>query len=434
MSLKKLCLAFFSALFLCLSFGQTAHAQGSCLYPCDVSFDPSTQRASVEFDQGCRLPGTYSLNVVGQNYNTLEVEYTYQAIPLNEGVTEVPIQPFPIEGRSPALMLYDSQGQYACGLYGTELQWEIQRARAQCSWQPMESPGDFRFCVAYPDNYSGQNTIASFYCANSGNINDCGGIIEQIRQSFGVNVPTMNLTPVQTGTGFLNCLELRGYNAEAVAGQAAWQTARSCGQEAAVVLGSTAATTLLPAGRLLRVVVGLDAIQSVTQRECVARALDAAPLYRGEVKTTGGESLCTADLRLSYQGALPQVVEEGEQLPDYDYCKQVPTDQQAACQACVGENPETSGRLYTAVGCIHVEGESLAADLIRLFLGLAGGIALLSILAGAFLFTTSQGESNRVKQGKELITAAIAGLFFIIFSVIILDFIGVKILQIPGLG
>lgn len=121
-------------------------------------------------------------------------------------------------------------------------------------------------------------------------------------------------------------------------------------------------------------------------------------------------------------------------LPDFDYCLQVPLEQQEACKKCVGEDPSESGNLYTAVGCVRVDEQGLAADLIRLLLGVAGGVALLSILAGAFMFTTSQGESNRVKQAKERITAAVSGLLFIIFVVIILDFIGVRILQIPGLG
>lgn len=157
------------------------------------------------------------------------------------------------------------------------------------------------------------------------------------------------------------------------------------------------------------------------------------------VRNASGEALCLAG-----GPEVENTVVESVPIPPFDYCGQVPgknepNSQYAQCQECIAKGGVDAsgnpiGTLYTAVGCIHVEGESLAADLIRLFLGIAGGVALLSILAGAFLFTTSQGESNRVKEGKELITAAIAGLFFIIFSVIILDFIGVKILQIPGLG
>lgn len=90
--------------------------------------------------------------------------------------------------------------------------------------------------------------------------------------------------------------------------------------------------------------------------------------------------------------------------------------------------------IYTAVGCIGADSESIVTSLVRIGLGIAGGIALLMILAGAFLFTTSQGDPKQASQAKELITSAIMGLLFVIFSVTILQFIGVTILQIPGFG
>jgi hypothetical protein len=91
-------------------------------------------------------------------------------------------------------------------------------------------------------------------------------------------------------------------------------------------------------------------------------------------------------------------------------------------------------KIYTAVGCMSVSGEELAGDLIRFLLGVAGGVSLLSMLGAAFILSTSRGESAKVKSAKELITASVTGLLFLIFSVIILQFIGVTILKIPGLG
>jgi hypothetical protein len=65
-------------------------------------------------------------------------------------------------------------------------------------------------------------------------------------------------------------------------------------------------------------------------------------------------------------------------------------------------------------------------------MGIAGGIAFLLIVIGAFQIILSAGNPDRVKAGKEMITAALAGLFLIIFSVFILKLIGADILQIPG--
>ena len=50
------------------------------------------------------------------------------------------------------------------------------------------------------------------------------------------------------------------------------------------------------------------------------------------------------------------------------------------------------------------------------------------------MFTTSQGDPKRASEARELITSAVLGLVFIIFSVTLLQFIGVTVLHIPGFG
>jgi hypothetical protein len=90
--------------------------------------------------------------------------------------------------------------------------------------------------------------------------------------------------------------------------------------------------------------------------------------------------------------------------------------------------------IYTSLGCIGASSETIVTQLVRIGLGIAGGVALLMILAGAFIFSTSQGEPKKASEAKELITSAVLGLIFIIFSVTILQFIGVTILRIPGFG
>jgi len=70
--------------------------------------------------------------------------------------------------------------------------------------------------------------------------------------------------------------------------------------------------------------------------------------------------------------------------------------------------------------------------ILRWAIGIGGGIAFLLIVYSAFMIMTSQGNPERLKAGQELLTSAIAGLIMLIFSVFILELIGVKILQIPG--
>jgi len=90
--------------------------------------------------------------------------------------------------------------------------------------------------------------------------------------------------------------------------------------------------------------------------------------------------------------------------------------------------------IYTAIGCIGADSESIITRLVRIGLGISGGVALLMILAGAFIFSTSQGDPKKAGEAKELITSAVIGLIFIIFSVTLLQFIGVTVLRIPGFG
>jgi hypothetical protein len=140
---------------------------------------------------------------------------------------------------------------------------------------------------------------------------------------------------------------------------------------------------------------------------------------------------------------LPPVQAAGEQLDPFNFCSQIPSGSPtyADCQACYSPfdndgdgDADGANKLYTALGCISVSEQALAGDLIQLLLGVAGGVALLSLIAASAMFTLSQGDTGQVKNAKELMTASVSGICFIIFSVIILDFVGVQVLRIPGLG
>ena len=100
-------------------------------------------------------------------------------------------------------------------------------------------------------------------------------------------------------------------------------------------------------------------------------------------------------------------------------------------------NPKGScaeDEVNTALGCISTDVESggFINSLLQLAIGLGGAIALLLILGGVFIITTSAGIPEKLNQGKELITSAISGLLFIILSIVLLNLIGIKILSIPG--
>lgn len=88
----------------------------------------------------------------------------------------------------------------------------------------------------------------------------------------------------------------------------------------------------------------------------------------------------------------------------------------------------------TAIG--EICGLDNPANFVSWFLtfaiGIAGGIAFLLIIFGAFQILTSSGNPEKIQAGKELITSALAGLLLIIFAVFILRLIAAEILKIPG--
>lgn len=94
----------------------------------------------------------------------------------------------------------------------------------------------------------------------------------------------------------------------------------------------------------------------------------------------------------------------------------------------------TNAGVETAIGCIPTKPQEFVAGLFKFGVSMGGGIALLLMAAGVFQMMTSAGNPEGIKKGSEQITNAVIGLLFIIFAVLLLQVIGVDILQIPGFG
>lgn len=88
--------------------------------------------------------------------------------------------------------------------------------------------------------------------------------------------------------------------------------------------------------------------------------------------------------------------------------------------------------ILTAIGCVPTDPQKLIQGLFRVGIGLGGAAALLLMIGGAFQFITSAGNPDAVKSASETFTQAIIGLLVIIFAVLLLQIIGVDILNIPG--
>lgn len=126
----------------------------------------------------------------------------------------------------------------------------------------------------------------------------------------------------------------------------------------------------------------------------------------------------------------------GSQASEYKICDQIPeslSDQRLSCLDCVGDE-DGYGGIWTAIGCIPNDPETIVKVFLRFGLGMGGGVALLMILGAGFMLTVSQGDPKQTDTAKQWLSSAIAGLLFIIFSVTILQFIGYNVFQIPGFG
>lgn len=99
---------------------------------------------------------------------------------------------------------------------------------------------------------------------------------------------------------------------------------------------------------------------------------------------------------------------------------------------CTATSSGGCSQVETAIGTIPTDPSGLVQTIFRILLGLSGGVAMLLIIAAGYEMMTSQGNPEKVKGARERLTSAIVGLLFIIFSLAILQIIGVEILQIPG--
>lgn len=108
---------------------------------------------------------------------------------------------------------------------------------------------------------------------------------------------------------------------------------------------------------------------------------------------------------------------------------QKPPDWQQ-CMDCTTKPSHT----WTVVGCVPNTAYGLGQKILSLSVSIAGGVAFLSFLYGAFLILTAKGDREQLENGKDILIKSIGGLFIILFAVFILNFVGVEVLKIPGFG
>ena len=76
--------------------------------------------------------------------------------------------------------------------------------------------------------------------------------------------------------------------------------------------------------------------------------------------------------------------------------------------------PPSEYKLTNPLGVTDIS--VIIGRIIKTFLGIVGGIALMVFVYGGVMWMTARGDQSQVKKGQEALTAAVIGLFIIIFS------------------
>ncbi len=128
----------------------------------------------------------------------------------------------------------------------------------------------------------------------------------------------------------------------------------------------------------------------------------------------------------------------------HDPCNNLPSAGRDSCRKCMYGNTFGPGFIddtgvektpigfWTGIGCIPTNPMEAIEVLMRFLLGVSAIFVLAQILIGASKMMTARSDTKGVQDAKERITNSVIAMLFILFSVTILQFIGVDILKIPG--
>jgi hypothetical protein len=92
------------------------------------------------------------------------------------------------------------------------------------------------------------------------------------------------------------------------------------------------------------------------------------------------------------------------------------------------------GQTDTALGCVPNDTLPFVGWVLGNSIKIGGGIAFLLMVFAGFQITISAGNPEKLKSGQEMLTAAIQGLLFLIFSAFLLRLIGYQIFNFPEFG
>ncbi|EKE07505.1 MAG: hypothetical protein ACD_18C00064G0004 [uncultured bacterium] len=89
-------------------------------------------------------------------------------------------------------------------------------------------------------------------------------------------------------------------------------------------------------------------------------------------------------------------------------------------------NASASGAGYTHTA---IDPRIMAANIIKIFLGLIGTVAIFLFVYAGYLLITSHGDSAKMGKASKIMTGAMIGILLILLSFSITNFVGKKLQQ-----
>lgn len=95
-------------------------------------------------------------------------------------------------------------------------------------------------------------------------------------------------------------------------------------------------------------------------------------------------------------------------------------------------DPSGCKNVETAIGKLPVDPLGFIMKVFSIVLSFAGVGAIILIIFSGYRLMMSRGNPEMIKSARETLTAAVVGLFFIVFSLVLLSIVAENILKIPG--
>lgn len=111
-------------------------------------------------------------------------------------------------------------------------------------------------------------------------------------------------------------------------------------------------------------------------------------------------------------------------------CPVDPPSENYDCRNCLCGTPPGS---WTSIGCVNTSSlNGVAASIMRIALGIIGGIMLLMLISVGYLYNT--GLTENIEAAKKRLTAMFTALLLLVFSALFLRVIGVNVLDVVTVG